>query len=63
MLDFLLDLDSQTGVGLSLTQFRSLFSRCDDCGRIMTKRSFLIHECLDQEVIHMDFDEELDVVD
>jgi len=29
----------------------------------MTKRSFLTHECLDQEVIHMDFDEELDVID
>ena len=60
-LEFLLDLDSLSGVGLSPTRFKNLFSRCDDCDRIMTQRSFLNHECLDQDDTNVE--RELDVID
>jgi hypothetical protein len=54
-LDLLVDLDSRTGVGLNPFQFANLFSRCS-CGRIMTKRAFIYHECLD--VIDLTLDED-----
>jgi hypothetical protein len=60
-LEFLLDLDSLSGIGLSAKQFKMLFSRCDCCDRIMTKRSFLNHECLDQD-FYTDI-REFDVID
>jgi hypothetical protein len=54
-LDLLVDLDSRTGVGLNPLQFANLFSRCS-CGRIMIKRAFIYHECLD--VIDLTIDED-----
>jgi hypothetical protein len=61
VLEFLLDLDLLSGIGLSAKQFKMLFSHCDCCNRIMTKRSFLNHECLDQD-FYTDI-REFDVID
>ena len=62
-LEFLLDLDLLSGVGLSPTQFKKLFCCCDDCDRIVTQQSFLNHECLDQDVSHTNIEKELDIID
>ena len=64
-LELLLELDSPSAVGLSPNQFKRLFSRCDDCSRIMTKRSFVDHVCLVQDIIPHPLIEErrVDIVD
>jgi hypothetical protein len=61
-LEFLLDLDSFSGIGLLAKQFKMLFSCCDCCDRIMTKQSFLNHKCLDQDFYLTDV-REFDVID
>jgi len=64
MLELLLGLDSFTGIGLSPKQFKKLFSRCEDCDRIMTKRSFRNHECFEQDfVASLVYDKEVDIID
>jgi hypothetical protein len=41
----LMQLDSVSGVGLSETEFLSLFVKCNGCAMIMTRGTVDYHEC------------------
>jgi hypothetical protein len=55
-LDRLLELDSPAGIGITLGELSALLSRCE-CGRVMTKCSFLSHGCSTLEVIDLTLDD------
>ena len=44
--DNLLRLDSLATPGISLAQFLGLFTTCKGCQRVMTKRIFMVHDCI-----------------
>ena len=52
-------LASPTRPGLTLSEFRNLFSRCGNCGLVKASDVFGTHKCV--EVIDLTTDEDLDI--